>query len=297
MSSMFSNQNIKESLKIAYIISIVLVLTLSGAFVMHSMKTVYASNEIQSEKQRNIEKNSEFKTESNIIVKKAEISVVGIIIRIVIICIILGILYVLFICSPYFKIFRSGLDPTAVIEQVTESKNSEKKILVGYITEKGATASIAKKIYDILMEKGFNVDLRFIPNIKDDENLSKYDSFILGSAVYYVMAKEYKDFLVKNREVLSKKTIAIFVICGTIQRVTEKNIKQVETYYDSALKHVPEIKPVAKEAFAGNLDLSKLNFAERQFLNALFTVTPLKGGDHRDFNKVAEWTEGISTML
>jgi len=219
-----------------------------------------------------------------------------IVIRIIIVLAALIALFVIYICLPVIPAFQSKLDPAAVIEHIGESKGKGKKILIGYVTRLGSSSSIAQKMYDVLVAKGRNVDMRFIPNIKDDE-VDQYDSFILGSSVYWVMAVEFQDFVARHKETLKKKPFYMFANCMTIQRDTPKNRERVAGYFTSGLKKVPGLEPMEKMPFAGKVDLSRLNGPERTFLQFFFLITPLKGGDHRDFSKVQSWTEKINEKL
>ena len=49
--------------------------------------------------------------------------------------------------------------------------------------------------------------------------------------------------------------------------------------------------------FAGAVDMKKLTFWESFALNMFFMVTPQRGGDHRDMNKVSAWAEKVSEAL
>ena len=291
-----SKDNTLSFTRKAFIFLLMTMITLSTTTISFSADVPKTDDTVTAADKICIDKNKATGLES-IPAKNCSTSICpfSIIIKIIIALAILGFSYAVLICLPYLKAFQSPPDMSSVIEHVGEGKGS-KKVLIGYVTRKGAAASIAEKMYEVLKKKGLNVDLRYIPNIGDDD-ISKYDSYILGSAVYWTMAPEYTEFLIKNRELLSKKKVVVFATCLTIQRETEKNFERVDAYYESALKHVPEIKPIEKVAFTGNVDMSKINFPERQFLHFLFTITPLQGGDHRDFTKVTKWAEKISDKL
>ncbi len=226
------------------------------------------------------------------------LSIGGIILRVVIGVVALIVLFVLFICSPMLPAFQSKVDPNKIIEHKGENSGaSGKRVLVAYFTKHGTASSIADKIYEVLKAKGFNVDLRFIPNIGEGEDLSGYDSFILGSAVYWAMAKEFVDFMVGRQELLSKRAVAIFSCCLTIQRDTPQNRERVEAYIKSGTQKTPGITPVDSVAFAGKVEMQKLSLPERAFLTFFFAVTPQKGGDHRNFDKIAAWTDQVAAKL
>ncbi|MFC1669469.1 flavodoxin domain-containing protein [Spirochaetota bacterium] len=276
----------------AFIISLVLIFSIGFSFSAVSVNANDANTKICK-----IEKVDVNKSKNTEIDKKNVLQAAVPVWGWVLIAIgIVGVLYVLFICSPVIPAFQSKGDPNNFIDHIGENKGKGKKVLLGYVTRHGTSSSIAQKIYDVLIKKGLDVDMRYIPNIGDDE-VTSYDSFIIGSSVYWTMATEFQDFVMKHRDTLSKKPVAVFATCMTIQRDTPKNRERVEGYFESGLKKVPEIQPIDKVPFAGNVDMSIINSPERAFLNLLFLITPLKGGDHRDFDKVEKWAEGISSKL
>jgi len=206
--------------------------------------------------------------------------------------------FVALIMSPILPMFQSKLEPEVIVEHKGENSGSTgKKVLVAYFTRHGTAASIANRIYETLCQKGFAADMRFIGNIPRDEDLSGYDAFVIGSAVYWAMAKDFIDFVSDHKETLVQKPTAVFSCCLTIQRETPKNLERVAAYIETGLKHVPELQPIDKVAFAGKVEMPKLTFPEKAFLWFLFTVTPQRGGDHRDWNKITAWAEKVAAQI
>lgn len=202
------------------------------------------------------------------------------------------------ILSPAIRAFQTGVLPEAVLEHIDEGKDAPgKRVLIAYYSRKGTTASIAQKIYEVLTAQGCKVDMRFIPNIAPGEDLQQYDFFVLGSAVIWKMVSDFSEFVVRHRELLAKKPVAVFATCLTIQRETPKNRERVEAYLQSGIGAVPELNLVAKTAFGGKVEFKNHNLCEKAFLKFLFTVTPLRGGDHRDWDKITAWAEKIATEI
>jgi menaquinone-dependent protoporphyrinogen oxidase len=56
--------------------------------------------------------------------------------------------------------------------------------LIAYATQRGSTAEIALRIQSVLRNKGISVDAINIKDISASDTLSKYTSFIIGSAVH-----------------------------------------------------------------------------------------------------------------
>ncbi len=211
--------------------------------------------------------------------------------------IISAMVFILF--APFFAPFQSKGDPSQLIEKFgCDNNNKEgKKVLVAYCTRHGATSSIAAKISEVLCDKGFQVDLRAARNI-GNEDLSTYDAFVVGSGVIWSkLTPRFQEFLEKQRHLWPHKPHALFAVCLTIQRDNEANRKRVKSYIEDSIKHLPEFKPFAKTAFAGRVDMEKLTFWESTVLKLFFMVTPQKGGDHRDLNKVTAWAEELSKKI
>ena len=164
-----------------------------------------------------------------------------------------------FICLPLSPKFQSKVEKDIVIEHIGEAQGTTgKRVLIAYYSRHGTASSIAKRIYDILTEGGRAADLRFLGHIKEDEDLSRYSAFVIGSSVYWAMSDEFKMFVQRYRDILSKHPTAVFACCLTIQRETEKNWERVESYLQSGIGDVPDIKLIDKTAFAGKVEMSKL---------------------------------------
>lgn len=225
-------------------------------------------------------------------------TVVSVLIKVIVAIAILFVAFIALIMSPILPVFQSKLEPEVIVEHIGKNSNAAgKKVLVAYFTRHGTAASIAEKIYDIMRQRGFAVDMRFIGNIGSEEDLSQYDAFVIGSAVYWAMAQDFIDFVADHKAVLAQKPVAVFSCCLTIQRETPKNLERVAAYIESGLKHVPELQPIDKVAFAGKVEMPKLTFPEKAFLWFLFTVTPQRGGDHRDWTKITAWAEKIASQI
>jgi menaquinone-dependent protoporphyrinogen IX oxidase len=201
--------------------------------------------------------------------------------------------------APFFPVFQSKGDPGEIIEKIgcEDGDQKGKRVLVGYCTRHGSTVSIAEKIGEVLCDKGFQVDVRSVMRLGDDD-LSEYDAFVLGSGIIWSkLMPSFMEFIDKFRHIWPDKSIALFMVCLTIQRDTEANRNRVKNYFDNSIKHVPEFKPFDRCAFAGRVTMEKLTFWESSVLKLFFLLTPQKGGDHRDMNKVAAWADKISTSL
>ena len=202
-------------------------------------------------------------------------------------------------CAPIFPAFQSKGNPNEIIDKVVSDKKQSagKTVLVAYSTRHGATSSIADKIGDVLNQEGYVADVRPIQKI-DAATLEKYDAYVLGSGVIWAkLTPQFIEFLEKHKDAWQKKPTALFAVCLTIQRETEANLKRVRGYIDDSIKHIPELQPFEKIAFAGSVDMRKLTIWERFALKMIFILTPQKGGDHRDMNKVVDWASKVAPGL
>ncbi len=206
---------------------------------------------------------------------------------------------VFWLFAPFFPIFQSKGSPDEIIEKMgcEEGDKEGKKVLVGYCSRHGATVGVALKIGEVLCDKGFQVDVRSVLHLGDDD-LSKYDAFVVGSGVLWSkLVPAFQDFIAKYRHIWPQKPHALFLTCMTIQTDNEKNRNFVRDYFNNSIKHVPEFEPFDRCGFAGRVDYEKLTFWESSVFRLILWYASKKSGDLRDMNKVAVWAEKISTSL
>ncbi len=166
-----------------------------------------------------------------------------------------------------------------------------KKILVAYASKYGSTSGVADVIGKELCNKGADVDVCLLKNVK---NLSEYRSVILGSAIYRgKWLTEAVDFVEGNRGVLQHVPVAYFMVCMTMREPTEENRQNVLAYLNPVLKAVPQVRPVKVGAFAGALNYGNLSMPIKMAMK-------LKGapeGDFRDWNVIRLWTENLVSSV
>ncbi len=85
-------------------------------------------------------------------------------------------------------------------------------MLVGYCTRHGSTVSIAEKIGEVLCDKGYQVDVRSVVHLGDDD-LSEYDAFVLGSGIIWSkLMPPFREFLEKFRHIWPDKPHDFFMV-------------------------------------------------------------------------------------
>ncbi len=201
---------------------------------------------------------------------------------------------------PFYRAIESHGSPKEIMEETGLGKDENKKgkkVLVAYYTKHGSTSSIAREIALELVDLGFQVDLRSITNLMH-ENISGYDAYVFGSAIYWAALKAiFVQFLDNQRDAFAGKPAALFAVCGTIQRDNEINRERVNSYIDASISKVPEFKPFNTELFPGKIEYEKMSKPEAFIMKTLIKVTPLEAGDKRDWNKVRNWVHEIGDGL
>jgi menaquinone-dependent protoporphyrinogen oxidase len=168
------------------------------------------------------------------------------------------------------------------------------KILVTYASRFGSTAGVAEAIGKTLAERGAQVDVLPMRDVKD---LSPYTAVVAGSAINgAAWLPEAMQFIQAHRAELARKPFATFLVCMTLAM---KNGEQYRSHVSTWLNPLRAlVRPVSEGIFAGVLDISKIpSFADRlKFrLSVLFGVW--KEGDHRDWNAIRTWAENLYPMI
>jgi len=168
------------------------------------------------------------------------------------------------------------------------------KILVTYASRFGATAGVAEAIGKTLTERGAQVDVLPMSEVKD---LSLYRAVVAGSAInggaWLPVAMQ---FIQAHQAELKRKPFAAFLVCMTL---TMRNGEQYRSHVATWLAPVRAlVTPVSEGLFPGALEIAKIpTFSDRlKFrLSILFGVW--KEGDHRDWNAVRTWAESLVPLL
>lgn len=162
------------------------------------------------------------------------------------------------------------------------------KILVVSASKYGSTTGVAEAVANTLREEGESVDVMSAADAVDVKN---YSAVIVGSAIY--MGQWRKDaiaFLEKNRQALSAKPVAFFIVCTTVKDPTDENIKKAAAFSDKAKAIV---SPVDVGMFAGTIDISKMGTLDR----ILTKMVKAPAGDFRDWNAIKTWSKKIRPLL
>jgi menaquinone-dependent protoporphyrinogen oxidase len=162
------------------------------------------------------------------------------------------------------------------------------QILVAYASRVGSTKEVAAAIAATLREKGVELDLR---PINDVQHIGTYSAVILGSAIRFgKVLPEMQRFVEAHRVQLKQLPVAYFVVCMTMEEVTQTNQATARAYLDSLIALVPAVDVAL---FAGEVNLKNLAPALRMLVNAMHAPQ----GDFRDWDRIRGWAAELSASL
>jgi len=168
------------------------------------------------------------------------------------------------------------------------------RILVAYASRAGTTLSIAEAIAETLSTKGAQVEV--LP-VKEVRSLTPYQAVVAGSAIRGAKwLPEGLRFVEANREELSQKPFAAFMVCITLAM---KNGEQYRDRIKDWMDPVRQlVQPVSEGMFAGMLDFDRIPFSwNRLKMQASVAAGIFPPGDHRDWEAIRLWAEKIYPLL
>ena len=166
----------------------------------------------------------------------------------------------------------------------------EEEVLVAYASKYGATGEIAERIGQELREAGIDIEVKPVDQVSE---LANYGAVILGSAVYAGQwLRDAAAFLTNNEQTLAQRPVWIFSSGPTGDGDPTDLMKGWR--FPEALQPVADrIQPREIAFFSGELDLQKLNLAEKLIVKAVKAPT----GDFRDWEAIEAWTRDIADSL
>ena len=168
------------------------------------------------------------------------------------------------------------------------------RILVTYASRAGSTAGVAEAIGQTLVEKGLQVDVLPMQDVKD---LSPYRAVVAGSAIRgQKWLPEAMTFVNDHRSELSHKPFAAFMVCITLSMTNAGQYLEGLKSWMSPVRDL--VRPVSEGYFAGALDFSKLPFSLNVMAMRFVVMTGMwKQGDHRDWSAIHAWAEGLPSRF
>jgi menaquinone-dependent protoporphyrinogen oxidase len=154
------------------------------------------------------------------------------------------------------------------------------RVLVAYASKHGSTREVAERVAQVMRGAGFAVDLMPAAEVG---HLRGYDTVILGGALYTGrLHKEARGFLVRHREALSVRTVAVFAMGPRTLEASE--VAGSRSQLDRALAKTPEVEPISVAIFGGVVDPAKLRFP--------FNRMP--ASDARDWAAIEAWAAELA---
>lgn len=168
------------------------------------------------------------------------------------------------------------------------------KILVTYATCTGFTIGVAEAIGKTLSEAGELVDVLPMNAVKD---LAPYRAVVAGSAIQNKQwLPEAMQFIRTHRAELAGKPFAAFLVCMTLAMRNGETYRPFVSEFLAPVRAL--VKPVSEGLFAGALNIRKVPSLRDRLM---FRISVLFGvwseGDHRDWNAIHVWAEGLRPQL
>jgi menaquinone-dependent protoporphyrinogen oxidase len=168
--------------------------------------------------------------------------------------------------------------------------NMNNRILVTYASRAGSTAGVAEAIGKTLIERGAQVDMLPMQDVKD---LTPYSAVVAGSAIRAAKwLPEAMQFIQANRAELAQKSFAMFTVCITLAMSKTDQYRAAVAGWVAPVR--AQVRPVSEGLFAGMLVFSKLPLNwETLKLRATVALGIFPRGDHRDWDAIRAWAQTI----
>ena len=164
------------------------------------------------------------------------------------------------------------------------------RVLVVYATKYGATAGIAEKIGQVILQAGLQTDVLPTDSVND---LAPYKAIVLGSAVYVGQwRKEAVAFLENNEKTMAKLPVWFFS-SGPTGEGDPVQLMQGWRFPEALQPIADRVQPRDTAFFHGALDMTKLSLAEKLLIKGI--KAPV--GDFRDWDAIASWATAIANAL
>jgi menaquinone-dependent protoporphyrinogen oxidase len=167
----------------------------------------------------------------------------------------------------------------------------DRKILVTYASNYGATAEIAGRISELLLLAGLQVDLISVNGVRD---LAPYQAVILGSGVYIGQwNKKAAAFIQNNEKALSERQVWLFSSGPT---GVGDPVELLDGWRLPATLQpvVSRIQPCDTVVFHGFINPNRLNFIQKWVIK---NIVKKPFGDYRDWNVIEAWTGTVAQTL
>lgn len=160
-------------------------------------------------------------------------------------------------------------------------------VLIAYATRHDSTRGIASAVAEVLRQGGLSVQLEPASAVA---TLTGFHAVILGSAVFDgEWLPEVQRFLRDHSGTLSRVPVWLFV-SGPLEAVPAGSDADIPAHLVRAIE---EIRPRDVALFAGALQPHHVGAGVR----VLSRLARLPAGDHRDWQAIERWADGIRAEL
>jgi menaquinone-dependent protoporphyrinogen oxidase len=165
------------------------------------------------------------------------------------------------------------------------------KVLVGYATGSGSTASIAEAIAAALQARGREVVARAMDEVSDART---YDAYVLGSAVRdQAWLPSGEDFLAAQRKTLCGKPVWLFSVGmpGALRGPWRRWASLAEADLLAGL--LDHVAPIEHRLFTGVVSAERFGW----FAALAFRAVGGRFGDFREWPDIERWSRSIAEAL
>ncbi|MHA1881722.1 MAG: flavodoxin domain-containing protein [Candidatus Thorarchaeota archaeon] len=173
------------------------------------------------------------------------------------------------------------------------------KIAICYGSRYGTTTSVVEEMTKVAEEAGAEVDAIVLKTHTLPVALYEYDLIIIGSGIQAGRwIKEPLEFIKENLGSLSKKKVALFVVCGDAGSPDKCDNAQT-LYLDAISAEYPGLSPVSTGLFGGMFDFNKYNFVTRALVKKIVKKSLPEGEelpeimDFRNWDQIRSWISGL----
>ncbi len=172
------------------------------------------------------------------------------------------------------------------------------KVLICFGTRYGSTTEVAEIMAEVARELGKEVDLVDLKENSPSSSISEYDLVVIGSGIRAGQwTGEPMDFMKNNVEELSKKQVALFVVCGYAASEDKCDEAQLD-FLDNVAKEVG-LTPKSTGFFGGVFDFKKYNFVVRKLVKGIVKKQLPPGEDipekidFRNWDQIKSWMSDL----
>jgi len=182
----------------------------------------------------------------------------------------------------------------------------------------GSTAEVAKAVGEVLVEKGLQVDILPVGEVKGIEG---YDGVVVGGPMIMGWHRSAIKFLKKYRTSWKQIPLAVFVTAMSLTQTHEMSVDGMPIYVDERLPKPPKsegnlnyreryarlanyLRPILKATHPGKpIDIAifggRLEYGRLKWWAVLFAmlIIQAQAGDKRNWTAVRDWAASLGEKL